>query len=149
MTSQAHTTHQGLSRGPMLHKAPAHISPLFCGILALVMSLAIAWITPEQAQAQPKEPLRMSLVNVGDLYDTVGGGIGRVEHGGYTVVDLTGAYFFDEDRKHRLGLRLENAFDEKYASSLGRARTDVGSVSYAYRNLGTPQTVHVSYAYRY
>lgn len=64
MTSQAHTTHQGLSRGPMLHKAPAHISPLFCGILALVMSLAIAWITPEQAQAQPKEPLRMSLVNV-------------------------------------------------------------------------------------
>ncbi len=91
----------------------------------------------------------MSLVNVGDLYDTVSGGIGRVEHGGYTVVDLTGAYFLDEDRKHRLGLRLENAFDEEYVSSLGRARTDVGSVSYAYRNLGTPQTVHVSYAYRY
>ncbi|MFP6829884.1 MAG: TonB-dependent receptor [Gammaproteobacteria bacterium] len=100
------------------------------------------------ADSAPYE-LSMSLVNVGDLYDTVGGGIGRVEHGGYTVVDLTGAYFFDEDRKHRLGLRLENAFDEKYASSLGRARTDVGSVSYAYRNLGTPQTVHVSYAYRY
>ena len=100
------------------------------------------------ADSAPYE-LSMSLVNVGDLYDTVSGGIGRVEHGGYTVVDLSGGYFFDEDRKHRLGLRLENAFDEKYASSLGRARTDVGSASYAYRNLGTPQTVHVSYAYRY
>ncbi|MFB3107548.1 MAG: TonB-dependent receptor plug domain-containing protein, partial [Pseudomonadales bacterium] len=100
------------------------------------------------AESAPYE-FNMSLVRIGDLYDSVGGGIGRVEHGGYTIVDLSGAYYFGDDGKHRLGLRLENAFDEEYASSVGRATTDVGGTSYAYENLGTPQTVHVSYAYRY
>ena len=100
------------------------------------------------AESAPFE-FNMSLVRIGDLYDSVGGGIGRVEHGGYTIVDLSGAYYFGDDGKHRLGLRLENAFDEEYASSVGRATTDVGGTSYAYENLGTPQTVHVSYAYRY
>ena len=91
----------------------------------------------------------MSLVNIGDLYDSVGGGIGRVEHGNHTVVDLGGAYYFGDDRRHRLGIRVENVSDEEYASSVGRANTDVGGTSYAYANLGTPQTVHVSYTYRY
>ena len=91
----------------------------------------------------------MALVAIGDLYDDVGGGIGRVEHGGYTVVDVSGAYYLGDDRRHRIGIRLENALDEKYASSVGRAFTDVGGTSYPYENLGTPQTFHVSYAYRY
>jgi vitamin B12 transporter len=93
--------------------------------------------------------LNVALVAIGDLYDSVSGGIGRVEHGGYTVVDLSGAYYLGDDRRHRFGIRVENAFDEDYASSVGRARTDVGGISYAYANLGTPRTLHVSYAYRY
>ena len=100
------------------------------------------------AESAPVE-FNIALVNIGDLYDDVGGGIGRVEHGNYTIVDFAGAYYFGDNRRHRLGIRVENAFDEDYASSVGRATTDVGGTSYAYANLGTPQTVHVSYTYRY
>ena len=89
-----------------------------------------------------------SLVNVGDLYDSVSGGIGRMEHGGYTVLDLGAAYRFGGEDRHRIGIRLENALDEDYASSLGRGFMDVGGSSYPYSNLGTPRTLHASYAYR-
>ena len=91
----------------------------------------------------------VSFLNVGDLYDSVSGGIGRVEHGGYTVLDFGGAYRFGAIGNQRIGVRLENALDEEYASSLGRAFVDVDGSSYPYRNLGTPQTFHVSYAYRF
>ncbi len=100
------------------------------------------------ADSAPVE-FNMALINIGDLYDSVGGGIGRVEHGNYTVVDFAGAYYFGDNRRHRLGIRVENAFDEEYASSVGEATTDVGGISYAYSHLATPQTVHVSYTYRY
>ena len=90
-----------------------------------------------------------SVLNVGDLYDSVGGGIGRVEHGGYTVVDLGGAYRFGDEGRHRIGIRLENALDEDYASSLGAGTADVDGSSYPYANLGTPRTLHVSYGYRF
>ena len=89
-----------------------------------------------------------SLLNVGDLYDSVSGGIGRMEHGGYTVLDLGGAYRFGDGNRQRIGIRLENALDEEYASSLGRGFLDVGGGSYPYANLGTPRTLHVAYAYR-
>ena len=91
----------------------------------------------------------VSLVTVGDLYDSVSGGIGRVEHGGYAIVDLGGAYSFGSGRRQRIGIRLENALDEDYASSLGRAFVDADGSSYAYRNLGTPRTFHVSYGYEF
>ncbi len=87
-----------------------------------------------------------SLVWVGNLYDEVPG-IGRVEHGDYTVVDLGAAWYLGAARRHRLGLRLENAFDEDYGSSLGRAFRDTDGSSYAYTNLGTPRTLHVSYRF--
>ena len=89
-----------------------------------------------------------SLLNVGDLYDSVSGGIGRREHGGYTVLDLGAGYRFGGAGRHRIGVRLENALDEDYASSLGRGITDIDGSSYPYANLGTPRTLHVSYAYR-
>jgi len=93
--------------------------------------------------------LNLAVLNVGDVYDFVGGGVGRIEHGGYTVVDLGAAYYLDSQRQHRLGARIENALDEIYASSLGRGRLDVDSSSYAYRNLGAPRSLHVSYSYRF
>jgi len=93
--------------------------------------------------------LGLSVLSVGDIYDFVGGGVGRIEHGGYTVVDITAAYYLDNDRHHRLGARLENALDETYASSLGRGRLDVDNSSYAYRNLGTPRSLHATYTYRF
>lgn len=91
----------------------------------------------------------LSLVHVGDIYDSVSGGIGRVEHGNYTVLDLGAAYYLGDDRSHRLNVRLENALDEDYAASLGRAFMDSDGSSYAYRNLGTPRTIKLAYTYRF
>ncbi|MCH8141950.1 MAG: TonB-dependent receptor, partial [Proteobacteria bacterium] len=99
-------------------------------------------------EAQPFA-LDMSIINVGDLYDSVSGGIGRMEHGNYTVVDLAGAFYLGANREHRVSVRLENALDEDYASSLGRAFRDIDGSSYAYENLGTPRTVKVSYRYQF
>jgi vitamin B12 transporter len=85
------------------------------------------------------------VVYVGELYDQVAA-IGRVEHGGYTVFDLTAGWFLDADRRHRLGFRLENALDEEYSTSVIRVRRDVTNVSYPVGNLGTERTLHVSYS---
>ena len=101
-----------------------------------------------QPASAPYE-LLFSLISVGDIYDSVAGGIGRVEHGGYTVVDIGGAYYLGVGRQHRIGVRLENALDETYATSLGRAFVDLDGSSYRYDNLGTPQTFHVAYNYRF
>ena len=103
------------------------------------------------AYQSPDSPFEfvVSLVNVGDLYDSVSGGIGRVEHGGYSVVDFGGAYRFGNGSRQRIGIRLENALDEDYASSLGRSFLDADGSSYAYRNLGTPRTFHVAYGYEF
>jgi vitamin B12 transporter len=91
-------------------------------------------------------PLALGLVlrHVGDVFDTVSGGVGRVEHGNYSVMDLSGAYTFAE--RHRIGLRLENAFDEEYDSSVVRVRRDVDGSSYGAGNLGTPRTLYASYS---
>ncbi len=91
----------------------------------------------------------VSVVYVGDIYDSVSGGIGRVKHGNYTVLDVSAAWSFGSWRAHRLGLRLENALDENYGSSLGRAFRDSDGSSYAYTNLGTPRTLHVTYQYSF
>ena len=93
--------------------------------------------------------LSLAVVHVGDVYDEVSGGIGRREHGNYTLVDVGAAWYPGEARAHRLSLRLENATDGAYASSLGRAFRDTDDSSYAYRNLGTPRTWHVGYGYRF
>lgn len=93
--------------------------------------------------------LSITLLNVGEIYDTVGGGVGRVDHGQYTVVDLSGAYYLDTDRHHRIGVRLENALDEDYATSIGRGFRDANGSSYAVHNLGAPRALHATYTYRF
>jgi vitamin B12 transporter len=93
--------------------------------------------------------INVTVLNVGDVYDVVGGGVGRVDHGQYTVVDVGAAYYLDADHRHRIGARLENALDEDYATSIGRGRLDLDNSSYGYRNLGAPRTLHASYSYRF
>lgn len=82
---------------------------------------------------------------VGDVHDAVAGGIGRVEHGNYAVVDLAAWGFLDAEQRHRLGVRLENAFDADYATRITRVRRDIDGSSYPARNRGTPLTAHVTY----
>jgi outer membrane cobalamin receptor len=82
---------------------------------------------------------------VGDVFDQVGGGVGRVEHGNYAVVDLSAYAFLDEGQRHRLGVRLENALDADYATRITRVRRDIIGTSYGAENRGTPFTLHATY----
>jgi vitamin B12 transporter len=81
---------------------------------------------------------------VGDLWANVAA-VGRVNYGTYAVVNVGAYAFVDEDQRHRLSLRLENALDADYDTSVTRVRTDVTNVSYAAGFRGTPMTLHVGY----
>jgi len=85
---------------------------------------------------------------VGDVFDVAGGGIGRVNHGNYAVVDLSGYVYLDAAQHHRLGVRLENAFDADYDTRIIRVRRDLDATSYAAGTNGTPITAHVTYQYK-
>jgi vitamin B12 transporter len=89
----------------------------------------------------------VSMLYVGDVFDVVSGN--RIEHGNYITVDLNGAWYFGANREHRVGFRLENLFDETYASSLARGVRDSDGSSYPYQNLGMPRTFHASYRYQF
>jgi outer membrane cobalamin receptor len=71
--------------------------------------------------------------------------VGRVNYGNYAVLNLGGYAFLDEDHRHRVSVRLENALDADYDSAMTRVRTDVTDVSYAAGFRGTPITLHVGY----
>ena len=81
---------------------------------------------------------------VGDLWANVAA-VGRVNYGNYAVVNLAGYAFLDDDQRHRVNLRLENALDADYDSAVTRVRTDVTNISYAAGFRGTPITLHVGY----
>ncbi len=81
---------------------------------------------------------------VGDLWANLAV-VGRVNYGNYAVLNLGGYAFIDEDRRHRVSVRLENALDADYDSAMTRVRTDVTDVSYAAGFRGTPITLHVGY----
>jgi vitamin B12 transporter len=90
-----------------------------------------------------------SLMYVGDVYSDVGGFFpdgSFAEHGSYTIVDISGYYEFGSNSQHRLVARIENLFDEDYATSVRRATSDAGE-TYLYDNLGVPQTFHLFYSY--
>jgi vitamin B12 transporter len=90
----------------------------------------------------------VALLHVGEVFDNVSS-FGSIEHGDYTVIDIGAGYYLDRERHHRIGARLENALDEAYATSLGRGIRDVDGSFYAYRNLGTPRTLHATYTYSF
>jgi outer membrane cobalamin receptor len=91
----------------------------------------------------------VSVVNLGDVWDSVSGGIGRREHGNYTLLDVNTGYTFGDGERQRIGLRVENLTDKTYASSLGRGFVDTDGSSFAYQNLGTPRTLHVNYRHKF
>jgi vitamin B12 transporter len=84
---------------------------------------------------------------VGDMFDNVSG-FGSVPSGNYTIVDLSGRYFLDRGRHHRINVRLENAFDEVYTTIHARGFLDSGA-AFLVHNLGVPRTLHVSYGYAF
>lgn len=88
--------------------------------------------------------LSVSAAWTGDVYQTVSG-FGRQNYGGFVIVDLSGHVYLDEKRSRRLTARLENAFDEEYATRVSSGLIDLSTQRFMFRSLGPPRTLHVSF----
>jgi vitamin B12 transporter len=77
------------------------------------------------------------------------GSFGRVNYGDYAVLDLNAHLFIDRNERQKLAVRLENAFDEDYVTRVAAGVADDGGGLILIGNCGAPQTVHVSYSYRF
>lgn len=86
----------------------------------------------------------MTLAHTGNVYRRAAGT--RHNYGQYLVLDLNGGVKLGMEGRHRIGLRLENALDEDYATRMRTGETDGGD-DYAYSFRGTPRTLHLSYTY--
>ena len=58
-------------------------------------------------------------------------------------------YYIDPDRRHRIGLNLQNVFDEEYATRIRTTTPDGGGDPYIYWHLGTPRTLRIDYSYQF
>lgn len=77
---------------------------------------------------------------------------GPVDFGDYVVIDIAAHMFIDADQKHKITARLENAFDETYATGVGSSGPSAGfdtAPRFVFRNRGVPQTWHVTYSYAF
>ena len=82
----------------------------------------------------------------GDVYASPFG-FARQNYGNYAVVDA-GAYLYvdGEARRHRVGVNVENIFDNDYATrNVGSAPLDDGSGRFLFYARGVPRTLRVSY----
>uniref|UniRef100_UPI0025FE7C0B TonB-dependent receptor domain-containing protein n=1 Tax=uncultured Phenylobacterium sp. TaxID=349273 RepID=UPI0025FE7C0B len=84
---------------------------------------------------------------VGDVFDSLPSGIGRVNRGNYAVLDLTA--YVDIGDLGRLSARLENVLDEHYSVLTRRFFTDAGGDPFIGHFRGVPRTLHVTYAYSF
>ena len=82
----------------------------------------------------------------GNIFENVASGIGRTGRGDHVVVDFNA--WVQVGEKGRFSLRLENAFDEDYATLIRRFFTD-GGAAFAGRFRGVPRALHLSYAYSF
>jgi vitamin B12 transporter len=83
------------------------------------------------------------------------GKFGAVGYGNYTVVDLSGRWFLDRERRQQVNLSIRNLFDQRYGLPNRGCRDTPAdgpfdcSIPYVYVNLGLPRTFAVSYSYRF
>lgn len=91
-------------------------------------------------------PFGLSLSN--DLVGDINGRRG-VARGDYLVTDLSAYYNAGADGEHQIVLRLENVFDEDYATRIDRGTLDLTGEAYNYANLGMERTLHLAYTYRF
>jgi vitamin B12 transporter len=95
----------------------------------------------------------LSVSYTGDVAATVGPAV--VPYGRYTVVDLSGRYFFDAAHKQRVSVSIQNLFDRDYGTP-GRGCLDVPtdgpydcSSRYFFVNRGLPLTASLRYTYNF
>jgi vitamin B12 transporter len=89
----------------------------------------------------------LTVNGVGEMFDVVNG-FGDVPSGDYVIVDLTGRVYLDRNRRHRISARLENLFDQEYATVHRRMFTDAGT-PFISRNLGPGATFHLGYGFSF
>lgn len=83
----------------------------------------------------------------GDVVDVLPSGIGRVDRGDFTVVDLNA--WVQVGEHGRLSARLENALDEEYSTRVRRFFRDGTGTAFAGHFRGVPRTLHFTYAYSF
>lgn len=93
--------------------------------------------------------LNVSILSVGEVFDVPHSSLGRVAYGDYTVADVSAGFYLDPDRRHRIGVRLENAFDEEYTTALVVGRRDSNNARYTAGYVGPPRTINATYSYRW
>lgn len=89
----------------------------------------------------------LNVINVGEINDVLGGDIGKVDYGDFTVLNLGLRVFLDPPRHHRIGFHANNLFDNEYSSRVIRGVEDVSTASFVAHNLGEPRSFFVSYTY--
>lgn len=86
---------------------------------------------------------------VGDAYATASG-FGRRNYGNYAIVDAGVHYFPDAERRHRIGVNVENLFDKEYATrGFQSAPRDDGTGRFLYYARGVPQTFRLTYGFNF
>jgi len=100
------------------------------------------------AYSPPERPFGGNVtVNwVGDVWTTATG-FGRLNYGNYALVDAGIHVFTDPERRHRIGVNVENLLDKEYATrGFQSAARDDGSGRFLYYTRGVPQTFRLSYS---
>lgn len=90
--------------------------------------------------------VNLSLNWVGDTWSSPAG-FARQNYGNYAIVGA-GFHLYPDGsaRRHRLGINIENMFDNDYATrGYGSAQRDDGSGRFLYFTRGVPRTLRVSY----
>lgn len=122
-------------------------------------------VTGVQIQDRPRRQYRGSLAwssarwplgaNIGVKYigektaNVTGFGVQR--YGDNTVVDAGVHAWLDAAQKHRVTLRLENLFDEAYATAMNSAILTGSNPQerFLWQRLAPPRTVHLNYSYQF
>ncbi|EFK09483.1 TonB-dependent receptor [delta proteobacterium NaphS2] len=84
----------------------------------------------------------------GDIYERGLNPFNDVKYGDYYVADFSCFVRFGDTQRHRLTLRVDNVFDEEYATLFSRASNDNGDrILYNYE--GLPRTAIIGYSYTF
>lgn len=99
-------------------------------------------------------PLGASLAvkYAGTAYAAPGGGFARQAYGDAVIADLRAWWNIDgQGKHHRLGVRVENLFDEDYATRVRQAALagSVPTTRFLYSNRGAPRTAFLNYSYTF
>ncbi len=71
----------------------------------------------------------------------------EINYGEYFLISLSGFYAFGTENRHRLTLRIENLFDEHYATGINSI--DVDSDRFTYKRYGMPFSAVVGYSFTF